>query len=41
VRRDGKLSAKAIQPIVDALSAAGFISPFDASKNLDLSYLPA
>ena len=29
VRRDGKLSAKSIQPIVDALAANGFIAPFD------------
>jgi NitT/TauT family transport system substrate-binding protein len=40
VRRDGKLSAKYIQPVVDALAANGFISGFDVSKYVDLSYLP-
>ena len=41
VRRDGRLDAKAIQPIVDALAANGFISQhFDISKHIDLSYLP-
>lgn len=40
VRRDGKLAAKDIQPIVDALSANGFIASFDVSKFVDLSYLP-
>jgi hypothetical protein len=40
VRRDGKLSAQSIQPVVDALAANGFIAPFDVSKNIDLSYLP-
>jgi len=41
VRRDGKLSAKGIQPVVDALAANGFIGQsFDVSKYLDLSYLP-
>jgi ABC-type nitrate/sulfonate/bicarbonate transport system substrate-binding protein len=40
VRRDGKLSAKYIQPVVDALAANGFITAFDISKYLDLSYLP-
>jgi ABC-type nitrate/sulfonate/bicarbonate transport system substrate-binding protein len=41
VRRDGKLSAKNIQPIVDALAANGFLGQsFDVSKNIDLSYLP-
>ena len=40
VRRDGKLSAKAIQPIVDALAANGFITGFDVGRHLDLSYLP-
>jgi ABC-type nitrate/sulfonate/bicarbonate transport system substrate-binding protein len=40
VRRDGKVSAKNIQPIVDALAANGFVSAFDISKYLDLSYLP-
>lgn len=40
VRRDGKLSAAGIQPVVDALSSNGFMAPFDVSKHLDLSYLP-
>ena len=41
VRRDGSLSAKNIQPIVDALAANGFIGqPFDVAKHMDLSYLP-
>jgi NitT/TauT family transport system substrate-binding protein len=41
VRRDGRLDPKAIQPIVDALAANGFISQrFDISKHIDLSYLP-
>lgn len=40
VRRDGKVAAKDIQPIVDALAANGFIAPLDVSKYLDLSYLP-
>lgn len=41
VRRDGRLDAKAIQPIVDALAANGFIAQrFDISKHIDLSYLP-
>jgi ABC-type nitrate/sulfonate/bicarbonate transport system substrate-binding protein len=41
VRRDGRLDSKAIQPIVDALAANGFISQrFDVSKHIDLSYLP-
>ena len=40
VRRDGKLSAQSIQPVVDALAANGFIAAFDISKYLDLSYLP-
>jgi ABC-type nitrate/sulfonate/bicarbonate transport system substrate-binding protein len=40
VRRDGKLSAKYIQPVVDALATNGFITGFDASKYVDLSYLP-
>jgi len=40
VRRDGRLSAQNIQPVVDALAANGFITAFDISKNLDLSYLP-
>ena len=40
VRRDGRLSAQSIQPVVDALAANGFIAAFDVSKNIDLSYLP-
>ena len=41
VRRDGRVSAKNIQPIVDALAANSFISQaFDVSKHMDLSYLP-
>ena len=41
VRRDGSVSAKNIQPIVDALASNGFIpQAFDVSKHMDLSYLP-
>ena len=41
VRRDGTVSAKAIQPIVDALAANKFIGQgFDVAKYIDLSYLP-
>ncbi len=40
VRRDGKLSPGAIQPVVDALASNGFITAFDVSKVVDLSYLP-
>lgn len=41
VRRDGKLSAKYVQPIVNALSENGFIGQsFDAGTYIDLSYLP-
>jgi sulfonate transport system substrate-binding protein len=41
VRRDGRVSAKNIQPIVDALAANSFIpQAFDVSKHMDLSYLP-
>jgi ABC-type nitrate/sulfonate/bicarbonate transport system substrate-binding protein len=40
VRRDGKVSAASIQPIVDALAANGFIERFDVAKYMDLSYLP-
>jgi ABC-type nitrate/sulfonate/bicarbonate transport system substrate-binding protein len=41
VRRDGRVSAKNIQPIVDALAANNFIpQAFDVSKHMDLSYLP-
>jgi ABC-type nitrate/sulfonate/bicarbonate transport system substrate-binding protein len=40
-RRDGRLSAKNIQPIADALASNGFIGqPFDVAKYIDLSYLP-
>jgi sulfonate transport system substrate-binding protein len=40
-RRDGRLSAKHIQPIADALASNGFIGqPFDVAKYIDLSYLP-
>ena len=40
VRRNGRVEAKAIQPVVDSLAANGFIQPFDVAKYLDLSYLP-
>lgn len=41
VRRDGRIDAKHIQPIVDALAANGFISQkFDVNQHIDLSYLP-
>ena len=41
VRRDGRVAAKDIQPIVDALASNGFIGQkFDIAKYLDLSYLP-
>jgi sulfonate transport system substrate-binding protein len=40
VRRNGRVDAKSIQPVVDSLAANGFISQFDVSKYLDLSYLP-
>jgi NitT/TauT family transport system substrate-binding protein len=41
VRRDGKLSADHIQPIVNALAENGFIKQrYDVSKYVDLSYLP-
>src|SRR6476469_11208034 len=36
VRRDGKVSAASIQPIVDALASNGFIERFDVSKYMDL-----
>ena len=39
--KNGRLSAKNIQPIVDGLGANGFISQsFDVNKYIDLSYLP-
>jgi sulfonate transport system substrate-binding protein len=41
VRRDGRLSAKNIQPIIDLLAANGYIpQKFDVAKYIDLSYLP-
>ena len=40
VRRDGRVDAKHIQPVVDSLAANGFIQKFDVAKYLDLSYLP-
>ena len=41
VRRDGTVSPKHIQPIVDALAENGFIGQrFDVSKHIDVSYLP-
>jgi sulfonate transport system substrate-binding protein len=41
VRRDGKVSAKLIQPALDALYASKFISQkYDVSKYIDMSYLP-
>jgi hypothetical protein len=41
VRRDGKVTAPAIQRIVDALATNGFIAErFDVAKYIDLSYLP-
>lgn len=41
VRRDGRMAAKDVQPIVDALAANGFIGQkFDIAKYIDLSYLP-
>jgi ABC-type nitrate/sulfonate/bicarbonate transport system substrate-binding protein len=41
VRRDGRLSAKNVQPIVDALASNGFIGQsFDVAKYIDLSFLP-
>jgi sulfonate transport system substrate-binding protein len=41
VRRDGRLSAVNIQPIVDGLAANTFIGQsYDVAKYIDLSYLP-
>ena len=40
VRRDGRVDAKHIQPVVDSLAVNGFIQKFDVAKYLDLSYLP-
>ena len=40
VRRDGTVSAKAIQPVIDALVANGFVAKgYDVAKYIDLSYL--
>ncbi len=41
VRRNGRVDAKHIQPVVDALASNGFIGQkLDVAKYLDLSYLP-
>lgn len=41
VRRDGKLSAQHVQPIIRSLAENGFIEQsYDAGKYIDLSYLP-
>jgi sulfonate transport system substrate-binding protein len=41
VRRDGKVLAQRIQPVLDALAANKFIpQDYDVSKYIDLSYLP-
>jgi ABC-type nitrate/sulfonate/bicarbonate transport system substrate-binding protein len=41
VRRDGKLAAANVQPIVDGLAANKFIGQsYDVAKYIDLSYLP-
>jgi sulfonate transport system substrate-binding protein len=41
VRRDGKVSAKLIQPALDAMAANKFIAQnYDVSKYIDMSYLP-
>lgn len=41
VRRDGKVSPKLIQPVLDALAANKFLAQdYDVSKYVDLSYLP-
>jgi len=40
VRRNGRVEAKNIQPVVDTLAANGFATAFDVNKYLDLSYLP-
>jgi sulfonate transport system substrate-binding protein len=41
VRRDGRLSADHVQPIVNALASNKFIGQsFDVAKYIDLSYLP-
>jgi ABC-type nitrate/sulfonate/bicarbonate transport system substrate-binding protein len=40
VRRDGRLDAKNIQPVVDALAANKYIAAFDVTKYMNLSLLP-
>jgi sulfonate transport system substrate-binding protein len=40
VRRNGRVDVKNIQPVVETLAANGYISSFDVSKYLNLSYLP-
>ena len=41
VRRDGKVSAKLIQPVLDTMAANKFIAQdYDISKYIDMSYLP-
>ena len=40
VRRDGRLDAAHIQPVVDALAANGFIGKFDVKQHMNLSLLP-
>jgi len=40
VRRDGRLDAAHVQPVVDALAKNGFISGFDVKQHLNLSLLP-
>ena len=40
VRRDGRLDAKNIQPVVDALAANKYITAFDVTKYMNLSLLP-
>ena len=40
VRRDGRLDAKNIQPVVDALAANKYITVFDVTRYMNLSLLP-
>lgn len=40
VRRDGRLDATHVQPVVDALAKNGFATAFDVRKHMDLSMLP-
>jgi ABC-type nitrate/sulfonate/bicarbonate transport system substrate-binding protein len=40
VRRDGRLDAKNIQPVIDALAANKYITTFDVTKYMNLSFLP-